>query len=90
MPDHVHLVIRKHRDQAETMIERLQEATRAGLNRKRWVPADHPVWTEGGWKVFLDSPEAVRGRIAYVEGNPAKSGLAPQVWDCVGRYAASS
>lgn len=86
MPDHVHLVIRKHRDKAETMIERFQDATRSGLNRKRLAPAGHPVWTDGGWKVFLDSVEAVRGRIAYVDANPAKSGLAAQEWDFVGPY----
>jgi hypothetical protein len=30
MPDHVHVVIRKHRHRAEEMVERLQEATRRG------------------------------------------------------------
>ncbi len=31
MPDHVHLVIRKHRDQAEIMIHHLQDASRRDL-----------------------------------------------------------
>jgi REP element-mobilizing transposase RayT len=83
MPDHVHVVIRKHRDRAEEMIERLQDATRDGLIRKRLVPADHPVWTVNGWKVFLDSPEGVGTRVAYVEGNPHQEGLARQEWGVV-------
>jgi hypothetical protein len=53
MPDHVHLVIRKHRDLAEEMIEKIQ-----ALSRKRLVECglrewNHPTWTRGGWKVFL-------------------------------------
>lgn len=31
MPDHVHLLIRKHRDRAEDMIDRLQEVSRLRL-----------------------------------------------------------
>lgn len=48
MPDHVHVVIRKHRDLGEAMVERIQT-----LSRKRLVEAglrqgEHPVWTRGG------------------------------------------
>jgi hypothetical protein len=86
MADHVHLVIRKHRHKAEEMIERLQDASRLRLSAAGLVPADHPVWTSGGWRVFLDSPAAVRGRVAYVEGNPEKAASARQVWPFVTAY----
>jgi hypothetical protein len=86
MPDHVHLVIRKHRHLAEEMIERLQLASRLRLSDSGLAPADHPVWTSGGWKVFLDSPIAVRGRVAYVEGNPQKARLGRQRWPFVTAY----
>jgi REP element-mobilizing transposase RayT len=86
MPDHVHLVMRKHRDTAEEIIERVQEATRDGLNRKRLVPAGHPVWTVGGWKTFLDSADAVRSCIAYVERNPSREGMVRQTWPYVVKY----
>jgi REP element-mobilizing transposase RayT len=86
MPDHVHLVIRKHRDRAEEMIERLQDATRAGLNRKRLFPDGHPVWTVGGWKTFLDSADAVRSCIGYVERNPNRERMARQTWPFVTAY----
>ncbi len=72
MPDHVHLVIRKHKDRAETMIERLQESTRAGLVESGLRPTGHPAWTRGGYKVFLDTPDDVWRTIGYVEQNPMK------------------
>src|SRR3989304_2630332 len=78
MPDHVHLVIRKHRDTAEEMIEYFQVGSRQCLRSREIMPHDHPVWTLKGWHVFLDSTAAVRGRIRYVEGNPQKDGLPQQ------------
>jgi REP element-mobilizing transposase RayT len=86
MPDHVHLIIRKHRDQAERMIERLQT-----LSRKRLIDAGlreetHPVWTRGGWKVFLDHPDEVQRTIRYVEENPLKMRLPRQQWSFVIPY----
>lgn len=86
MPDHVHLVIRKHRDHAEQMIETLQNSTRLRLSTSGIVPTDHPVWTHGGWKRFLNSPDDVRSVIRYIENNPTKSGLPPQRWSFVTPY----
>src|SRR5262249_7630241 len=54
MPDHVHVLIRKHKHQAEEMMEALKDASRARLYSTRQRSADHPIWTGGGgWKVFL-------------------------------------
>jgi REP element-mobilizing transposase RayT len=87
MPDHVHLLIRKHRDQAEAMIENLQRASRSTLvAADSSVSAKHPVWTAGGWKRFLGSPDAVRGVIRYIESNPTKIGRPAQVWPFVKHY----
>lgn len=85
MPDHVHMVIRKHKDLAEEMIENFQDATRATLTRTlKW--RDHPVWGGPGWKVFLDHPDDVRRTIPYVEQNPIKAHLPAQRWDFVQPY----
>jgi len=86
MPDHVHLLIRKHRDRAEEMIEKIQ-----ALSRKRLVDAGlrdarHPTWTRGGWKVFLDHPDEVKRTIRYVTDNPIKMRLPKQRWDFVKEY----
>ena len=78
MPDHVHLVVRKHKLKAEQMIEKLQAFTRLRLCSSASIPPDHPIWTLGGWKSFLDRPAAARRAIHYVENNPLKSRLAPQ------------
>jgi REP element-mobilizing transposase RayT len=86
MPDHVHLVIRKHRHLAEQMIDNLQAASRAQLVAMDEFPADHPIWTLGGWKRYLNSPADVRRVIPYVEQNRTAAGLAPRQWPFVTAY----
>jgi REP element-mobilizing transposase RayT len=86
MPDHVHLVIRKHKHLAEKMIENLQQSTRLRFSKTRAIGPDHPLWTLGGWKRFLNSPQHVRQVIRYVEQNPIEIGLSPQHWSFVTPY----
>jgi REP element-mobilizing transposase RayT len=88
MPDHVHLVIRKHRDQAEDMIAHFQEATRALIrgNPNGQHGPEHPVWGGPGWKVFLNSQDDIRRTIYYVEQNPVKMGRPVQAWHFVKPY----
>jgi REP element-mobilizing transposase RayT len=87
MPDHVHIILRRHRDRAEEMIELLQNASRWKLIEGGLRPSDHPVWTGGGgWSVFLDHPDDVERTIPYIEGNPQKIGLPPQRWPFVNEY----
>jgi REP element-mobilizing transposase RayT len=86
MPDHVHLLIRKHRDLAEEMIEKIQTLSRKRLIEKGLREATHPVWTRGGWKVFLDHPDEVRRTIRYIDDNPLKLRLPAQHWEFVKPY----
>ena len=86
MPDHIHLLIRKHKHQAEEMIENLQEASRLRLRMSGDRIPDHPIWGGPGWKVFLDYPNDVRRTIAYIKANPGKMGLAVQDWPFVQPY----
>lgn len=86
MPDHVHLLIRKHKHTAEQMIECLQQVSRVQLVDAGFRTADHPVWAVSGWKVFLDHPDDVRRTIRYVEANPSKGKLPRQCWGFVKRY----
>lgn len=87
MPDHVHVVIRKHRDQAEGMIEALKGLSRERLGEKFERFRGHPVWTGvGGWKVFLDHPDGVERTVRYVEKNPVQARIAPQSWGFVQAY----
>jgi REP element-mobilizing transposase RayT len=86
LPDHVHLVIRKHRDLAEEMIEKIQSLSRKRLVKCGFRELEHPTWTRGGWKVFLDHPDEVWRTIRYVERNPLKIGLPAQNWSYVTEY----
>lgn len=82
MPDHVHLLIRKHKDSAEEMIQNLQRESHLHLRNVRLRDLTHPVWGGPGWKVFLDHPNDVRRTIAYIIENPIKA----QKWDFVKEY----
>jgi hypothetical protein len=86
MPDHVHLVVRKHRVLAEEMVEGIQTLSRKRLVEVGLREIAHPVWTRGGWKVFLDHPDEVWRSVGYVERNPLVAGLPGQSWEFVTRY----
>ena len=86
MPDHVHVLIRKHRDHAEAMIENLQAASREELIRLGRRAPTHPVWGGPGWKVFLYIQADIVRIIDYIRNNPVKAGRPPQRWDFVRSY----
>lgn len=86
MPDHVHLLIRKHKQQAEEMIENLQHESRSRLSSDGLRVTDHPTWTKGGWKVFLDHPDEIWRTIDYIESNPDPWKLPRQSYEFVTKY----
>jgi len=87
MPDHVHAVVRKHKDAAEEMVDKLIEASRSRLIEAGRRAVTHPTWLAShGWKVFLDHPDEVRRTIRYVHQNPIKIGLPAQGWSFVKGY----
>jgi REP element-mobilizing transposase RayT len=86
MPDHIHLLIRKHKKQAEDMIEDFQTASRLRLRNAERRTHEHPVWGGPGWKVFLEHPDDVRRTIRYIERNPVEWGLPQQSWEFVSPY----
>jgi REP element-mobilizing transposase RayT len=86
LPDHVHILIRKHKNKAEDMIANLQAISRSRLREGFAHFAGHPVWGGGGWKVFQDHPDDVRRTIGYINDNPTKHRLPPQRWPFVKEY----
>jgi REP element-mobilizing transposase RayT len=86
LPDHAHLVVRKHKQDAETMIANLQSESRSRIIELGIADKDHPVWTKNGWRVFLNTPEQVWQRIRYVENNPLKERSLRQEWPFVAPY----
>lgn len=83
MPDHIHVLIRKHRDHAEDMIAAFQAASRDRFVAAGRRKLDHPVWGGPGWNVFLDCREDIERTI---EENPVKIGRPIQRWDFVTPY----
>lgn len=87
MPDHVHILIRKHKHLAEEMVANLKRVSAQRLLSTGQAPPNHPVWTGGnGWSVFLDHPDEVRRTIRYIEKNPDPLRLPRQLWPFVKEY----
>ncbi len=86
LSNHVHLVIRRHRDDALAMWHKFAVATRLRLCEFIDVDPDHPVWSDRPYKVFLQTPDAIRSCVSYVERNPEKEGLSRQQYAFVQTY----
>ena len=86
LPDHVHLLIRKHRDKAETMIAALQDASRTALQQAGARATDHPIWGGPGWKVYLETRNDMLRTIAYIRKNLRQARSAEQNWPFVKAY----
>lgn len=87
MPDHVHILLRKHKHLAEEMIQGFKTASRERLCLTNQRASEHPTWSAAaGWKVFLDHPDEVKRTIGYIERNPLPLGLPKQSWPFVQPY----
>jgi len=87
MPDHVHILIRKHKHSGEEMMELLKKESRDRLIVAKLRAPTHPVWSAGGgWKVFLDHPDEIRRTIRYIEKNPDPIELPRQPWPFIKPY----
>lgn len=86
LSNHVHMVIRRHRDDALAMWRAVADFSALALRDFSNVGANHPVWAARPYKVFLRTPVEVRGRVDYVECNPQKEGLPRQAFSFVHTY----
>ena len=86
MPDHVHLLVRRHRDRAEQMIAELQDASRDALIAAERRRGNHPVWGGPGWKAFQFTRDDMERTVRYIEANPAERRLPAQRWGFVTPY----
>lgn len=86
--NHFHMVIRTHRDKAQTMWQHFADAARDRM--RLCFPAEiapnHPVISARPYNVLLYTPDEVRGRVQYVESNPLKEHLPRQRWGFVTPY----
>ena len=86
MPDHVHILIRKHKHLAEEMIQNLQRESHLALRDSNRFDMEHPIWGGPGWKVLMDHPRDIERTVRYIEQNPVKIGQPIQRWSFVKKY----
>jgi len=86
MPDHVHLLIRRHSDSAEQLVAHLQSESKTAMIQAGRRPVNHPVWAGPGWKVFLNTRKDIENRITYIQENPIKVGRPAQLCDVIQEY----
>jgi REP element-mobilizing transposase RayT len=86
MPEHVHLLIRRHRHKAEQMLAEFQQDSRTALIAADRRPGNHPIWGGPGRKVFQFTREDMRRIIRYIENNPLERSLPAQRWSFVQTY----
>jgi REP element-mobilizing transposase RayT len=86
LKNHGHGVVRRHRDDPETIWGAFAEGSRIALREVGIVGPDHPVWSLRPYKVYLNKPSDVVDRIRYVQDNFEKEGLPKQVYSFVKAY----
>jgi REP element-mobilizing transposase RayT len=80
MPDHVHLVMLNPGGDAKLVLRRLKSGATRRLNAEAPLQDVKTPWVAGGWFVSLESDQAIRRAIHYVEQNPMKAGLSSPWW----------
>jgi len=89
LPEHVHLVVKRHRYEIEEVRDQIKGQASKALRAENLHPFAHvrlasgklhSPWSDGGWDVYLDSPADIQRAIKYVQNNPLKEGKPPQTW----------
>jgi REP element-mobilizing transposase RayT len=95
MPEHVHIVVARHRSMVEQIINHLKGAATHRIIAEGIHPlASHAkpgrrppkMWARGQWAVYLDDVPAIRRAIRYVDDNPIKEGKRRQGWRFVAPF----
>jgi REP element-mobilizing transposase RayT len=92
LPEHVHLVITRHRYCIEQTANLLKGAATSQLRTDGLDPmanygTSRSPWARGQWSVFLDSEESIDNAIHYVEQNPNREGKPRQRWSFVSPFS---
>lgn len=88
--NHIHLLIRTHRDCARQMWINFADAIRTRLRHREanglQLAADHPILSSRPYSVLLFTPRDVRRVIQYIERNPVRENKPPQQWTFITEY----
>ncbi|HEX4796285.1 MAG TPA: transposase [Humisphaera sp.] len=92
LPDHVHLVLRRHRYSMQEVVNLLKGNATAMLREEGIHPLapyadkNKPLpspWSHGHWMVYIDNESYLRAAVKYVNDNPMKEGKRKQNWKLV-------
>jgi REP element-mobilizing transposase RayT len=92
LPDHVHLVVGRHRIKVKPLVIQLkgkatQELIDEGVHPFGHLPLENgrppKCFARGAWKVYLDTVDEVYQAIQYVDDNPLKEGKPRQRWSFI-------
>jgi REP element-mobilizing transposase RayT len=95
LPEHVHLVVARHRLNHRQIMNQLKGEASKALVRENLHPFQeeflpsrkrHSPWGEKAWCVFLNTPGHIRCALRYVEQNPEKENLPAQHWSFIQPY----
>ncbi len=92
LPEHVHMVVARHRYRIEQVVRLLKAAATVELANdgqhplSAWRSRDGTLptpWARKCWKCFLNTNQEIARAVRYVEQNPIKEGKRPQRWSFV-------
>lgn len=86
LPNHAHLLVRKHRIKAEEMSGALKEKAQVLLREIGFGNGEHPFFSDRSCHVYKSEVSAMRNCVRYIESNCTKHKLPMQTYDFVTPY----
>ncbi|MFA5864163.1 MAG: hypothetical protein WC975_05690 [Phycisphaerae bacterium] len=86
LSNHVHLCVRRHRDNGQTMWKILAGEVREEINHWNGISPNHPLWSQRVYVIYLHTPDDIRRVVGYIQNNPIKERLEKQEWEFVQPY----
>jgi REP element-mobilizing transposase RayT len=92
LPQHIHLVVSRHRLKIEHIVNQLKGAATRQLIEEKLHPLaacrgarrrPPKAFARGQWKVFLDGRQDIERSVIYVQANPSRENLPAQRWSFV-------
>ena len=84
LPNHAHLLVRRHAMKGESMIHLLRKRSQEALLPQ--MPDNHPVWTASPLVFFKSTADHIRACIDYILANYEKHHIAMDNWPFVTPY----
>ena len=86
LPNHFHILIRRHRMRGDEMHGRITSACVEALRSAHLVPDGHPVLSERGCDVFKDDIRSIQVCVEYINSNFEKHRLPRIIYPFVTPY----